>query len=59
MNNVTCVTCVHAEFDPAWGQYRCKRLAHMIEDPQRLYTCKHYDNNPDAKPILCKKWTVK
>ena len=54
-----CRTCKNAIFDDVWGQYKCKRLAHNIDDADRYTTCKYYDQNPDAEPVVTKRWEVK
>ena len=52
-----CKTCENAIFDPVWGQYKCKRLAHSIDDTERYNDCDYWVENPNQEPTITKRWT--
>ena len=51
-----CRFCEHAEFNRVSGQFRCKRLAHAIDDPDRYNTCEFWLLNPEVKAPAVKRW---
>lgn len=44
-----CSECMHAVFDPLWGEYKCKVLKTVAPGPSGVIACKDYKKGKPEK----------